>query len=160
MSRRKKRLRGGNPAQRMQVDEGKHYGPFLTYLRSLTFIKNTLIGCFYPFILMLFPFAKVAIERIGLWIAPAHFCQKIDSLNYRLRSLVDMLYWLLITLMILPLTVIYIFQLHSDKHRPLLWALSDICPASHDERLQRCNDGGSARNSDRGVQVDPAEQPL
>ena len=141
MSRRKKRLRGGNPAQRMQVDEGKHYGPFLTYLRSLTFIKNTLIGCFYPFILMLnfiqdrsplwfyvplvisvilFPFAKVAIERIGLCIAPAHFCQKIDSLNYRLRSLVDMLYWLLITLMILPLTVIYIFQLHSDKHRPLL----------------------------------------
>lgn len=138
MSRRKKRSRGGNPAQRTPTDAIKHYGPFLTYLRSLTFIKNALAGCFYPFILMinfmqdrsplwfyaplvitviLFPFAKVAIERIGLWIAPAHFWQKIDGLNFRVRSLVDILYWLLITLMIVPLTAVYIFQLHSDKHR-------------------------------------------
>ena len=39
---------GGNPAQRKQQQDVKSYGPFLAYLRSLTFIKNVLIGCLYP----------------------------------------------------------------------------------------------------------------
>lgn len=48
MSRRKKRNRGGSPALYKQTQATKRYGPFITYLRSLTFLKNTFVGCIFP----------------------------------------------------------------------------------------------------------------
>lgn len=136
MSRRKKRYASGNPALRNQVSEVKSYGPFLSYLRSRAFIKNALIGCFYPLIaavsfiqdqspgwcfaallvpLILFPFAKVTIERLGLLIAPVHFWQKYRVLDSRTQNFIEIMYWLLITMLVLPLAIVYCIQLYVDK---------------------------------------------
>lgn len=138
MSRRKKLNRGGNPALQQQTPATKRYGPFLTYLRSLTFLKNTFFGCIYPGMtavdfyqdhrpggwyllliipVMLFPFAIVAIERIGLFIAPAAFWKRYHSLDTRNQNSILVLYHLLITLLVLPLALIYFIQLFTCKHR-------------------------------------------
>ncbi|WP_058974150.1 hypothetical protein [Type-D symbiont of Plautia stali] len=135
MSRNKKRHYGGNPAQRKQVP--KSYGPFLTYLRSVTFIKNMLIGLIYPGMMailfyqeqcpgwwyatlivpiILFPFAIIAIERIGLLIAPARFWQKYHQLEIRHQSTLLVLYYLLIMLMVLPLAMMYFIWHRSMNH--------------------------------------------
>ncbi len=137
MSRNQKRHFGGNPAQRKQVQNVKSFGPFLTYLRSLTFIKNMLIGFIYPGMMailfyqeqcpgwwyaslivpiILFPFAIIAIERIGLLIAPARFWQKYYQLEIRHQSTLLVLYYLLITLMVLPLAMMYFIWLRSMNH--------------------------------------------
>ena len=139
MSRYKKRHPGRGPARRKQVQNAKSYGPFLTYLRSLTFIKNFLIGCLYPgmmaitlyqeqapgwwyaFLLVpitLFPFAIIAIERIGLLIAPSRFWQKYHKLEIRHQSMLLVIYCLLITLLAVPLAVIYFIWLRSMKYSP------------------------------------------
>ena len=137
MSRNKKRHSGGKPARRKQLKNAKSYGPFLTYLRSLTFIKNVLAGCLFPgmmavmlyqeqspgwlyaFLLVpitLFPFAIIAIERIGLLIAPAPFWQKYHKLEIRHQSTILIIYYLLITLLVLPLAMIYFIWIRSMNH--------------------------------------------
>ncbi|MEN4559778.1 hypothetical protein [Pantoea agglomerans] len=137
MSHYKKRHSGGKPARKKQVQNVKSYGPFLTYLRSLTFIKNLLIGCVNPGMMAilfyqeqcpgwwyatllvpitLFPFAILAIERIGLIIAPVRFWQQYHKLGIRHQSGLLVLYHLLITLMVLPLAMIYFIWLRSTNH--------------------------------------------
>ncbi|MGK3125912.1 hypothetical protein ACCY16_17465 [Candidatus Pantoea formicae] len=137
MSRYKKRSPGGNPARRKPVKDDKSYGPFLAYLRSLTFIKNVLLGCLYPGMMAvflyqeqyhgwwyvallipiaLFPFAKVAIESIGRLIAPARFWQKYHKLDIRHQNTLFVFYHLLITLLVLPLAMIYFIRLRSMHH--------------------------------------------
>jgi hypothetical protein len=137
MSRNKKRYPGGNPARRKQLQDTKSYGPFLTYLRSLTFIKNTLIGCLYPGLIAtifyqeqfpgwwyatllvpiaLFSFAAVAIQRIGLLIAPARFWQKYHTLDIRHQNTLFLFYHLLITLLVLPLAAVYFIWLRSMRN--------------------------------------------
>lgn len=138
MSRRKKRNRGGNPALHQPTKATKRYSPFITYLRSLTFLKNTFFGCIYPgmtavdfhqhhrpgwwylFLIIpviLFPFAIVAIERIGFFIAPAAFWRRFHSLDSRNQNSILVLYHLLISLLVLPLALIYVIQLFTSKQR-------------------------------------------
>lgn len=47
MSRPNKRYNSWNPVKKRQEQSVKSYGPFITYVHSLTFIKNALAGCFF-----------------------------------------------------------------------------------------------------------------
>jgi len=137
MSRYKKRYSGANPARRKEVQLIKSYGPFITYLRNLTFIKSILIGCFYPGIMAitfyqeqcpgwwyaillvpvtLFPFAIVAIAHIGPLFTAARFWQRYHILDIRHQNTLFILYHLLITLLVLPLAMIYFISLRSMRH--------------------------------------------
>jgi len=133
----KKSHSSGNPVRRKQVQNAKNYSSFLTYIRSLTFIKNTLAGCLYPgmmtimlyheqspgwcYALLLvpiifFPFAIIAIERIGLLIAPARFWQKYHKLEIHNQNALLFIYYLLITLLVVPLAMVYFIWLRSMNH--------------------------------------------
>ena len=86
-------------------------------------------GWWYAFLLMpitLFPFAIIAIEHTGLFIAHARFWQKYDKLNTRSQS-AFLVYYLLITLLLLPLAVTYLIRLSSENHSSRIGALRESC---------------------------------
>lgn len=138
MSAQKNPARSGNPLRRKQVTQRKSNSPLSEYLKSLRFIKNVFIGCVYPGItviatvqnqwpnwlyipitvtFLLFPFAKVTLERIGLHIAPASFWRKLEDRSWRYhRFSLEIIFWLIISLLALPLAVAYFIHLTFENH--------------------------------------------
>lgn len=138
MPAKKNPARSGNPLRRKQSQERISPGPLVEYLKSLAFIRNVIIGCVYPGMMvvsieqnqwpgwlyipvivtfLLFPFAKVMLERIGLRIAPASFWQKLEDRAWRYhRFSLNFIFWLLISLLALPLAAAYFIRLPRVKH--------------------------------------------
>ncbi|MDE8555268.1 hypothetical protein [Pantoea vagans] len=71
----------------------------------------------------LFSFTNLAIERTGLIIAPVRFWQQYHNLAIRHQSGLLVLYHLLITLMVLPLAMIYFIWLRSTNNSSRIDAL-------------------------------------